>query len=56
MKDWTEQLLPIILEYKDGCSDNLTKQELSDLVKIIEAKINLREGNISNSEYEKLLN
>lgn len=55
MKNWIEQLLPIIEEYKDGNKESLTADEVYDLIHIIKAKINLNEGNITIDEYEQLL-
>jgi hypothetical protein len=55
MKNWIEQLIPIIEEYKDGSDEPLDGDEVYDLVHIIKAKINLQEGNITDSEYEQLL-
>jgi len=51
---WIDQLLPIIDEYKDG-GEALDGDEVDDLCGIIHAKINLQEGNITNSEYERIL-
>lgn len=47
----------IIKEYKsgDGCKTPLTRSEVNDLTLIISAKINLHEGNITEEEYEHLL-
>jgi hypothetical protein len=54
MKNWVEQLKPIIDEYKDG-DGTLDKDEVRDLCFIIEAKINLSEGNITQKKYDELL-
>lgn len=56
MNSWIEQLEPIILEYKDGDTQPLDGDEVFDLCHIIKAKINLHEGNITEEEYEQLLN
>jgi len=56
MKNWITQLAPIIKEYKDGNVDEpLDGDSVDDLCKIIKAKINLQEGNISESDYNKIL-
>jgi len=57
MKNWIEQLLPIIDEYKNGSEDEpLDGDDVEELCKIIKAKINLQEGNITEKEYEEILN
>ena len=54
--NWIEMLQPIIDEYKDGSIDEaLDGDEVDDLCGIIHAKINLQEGNISNADYERIL-
>lgn len=55
MKNWIEQLLPIIEEYKDGMFEELDINDVNNLCEIIKAKINLQEGNITEVEYEKIL-
>ena len=55
MKNWTEQLIPIIEEYKDGAFEKLDVNDVDKLCKIIKAKINLHEGNITQKEYDKIL-
>jgi uncharacterized membrane protein len=55
MKTWIEQLQPIIEEYKDGSDEPLDGDEVDRLIDIIKAKINLHEGNITEEEYEELL-
>ena len=57
MESWIEQLLPIIEEYRGGAvsfasdeNDPLDGDEVDDLCKIIKAKINLHEGNITQKE------
>jgi hypothetical protein len=55
MESWIEQLLPIIEEYKDGNDEPLDGDEVDNLVKIIKAKINLQEGNITEEEYNEIL-
>ena len=55
MKNWIEQLLPIIEEYKSGSDEPLDGDDVDDLLKIIKAKINLQEGNITEQEYNELL-
>ena len=55
MKSWLDQLLPIIEEYKSGSDEPLTIDEVDDLIKIIKAKINLHECNITDEEYNRIL-
>ena len=62
MESWIEQLLPIIEEYRGGAvsfasdeNDPLDGDEVDDLCKIIKAKINLHEGNITQKEYDEIL-
>ena len=55
MNNWIEYLLPIIEEYKDGNNEPLDGDEVDTLCDIIKAKINLQEGNITEQEYNKLL-
>ncbi len=55
MKNWIEQLLPIIEEYKDGNYEPLDGDDVYNLCHIIKAKINLHEGNITEEEYSKIL-
>ena len=55
MKNWTEQLIPIIEEYKDGAFEKLDVNDVDNLCKIIKAKINLHEGNITQKEYDEIL-
>ncbi len=52
---WTEQLLPIIEEYKDGDNEPLDGDDVDRLCEIIKAKINLQEGNITEEEYNQIL-
>lgn len=52
---WTEQLLPIIEEYKDGDNEPLDGDDVDRLCEIIKAKINLQEGNITEEEYNEIL-
>jgi hypothetical protein len=55
MKNWIEQLIPIIEEYKDGTFENLDINDVNNICLIIKAKINLHEGNITEQEYNELL-
>lgn len=55
MKSWIEQLLPIIEEYKDGDTEALDGDSVDVLCNIIKAKINLQEGNITEKEYNIIL-
>lgn len=52
---WIEQLLPIIEEYKGGENEPLDGDDVDRLVDILRAKINLHEGNITEEEYNKIL-
>jgi hypothetical protein len=53
MKNWIEQLQPIINEYGEG--EALDGDAVDDLCAIIRAKINLSQGNITEEEYEEAL-
>ena len=62
MESWIEQLLPIIEEYRGGAvsfandeNEPLDGDEVDDLCKIIKAKINLQEGNITEQQYNEIL-
>ena len=55
MKSWTEQLMPIIEDYKGGNNEPLEGDEVDRLCEIIKAKINLHEGNITEQEYNEIL-
>jgi hypothetical protein len=55
MENWIEQLQPIIDEFKDGSDEPLDGDEVDSLVKILKAKINLNEGNITEEEYNEIL-
>lgn len=55
MNNWTEQLAPIIFEYRDGSDEPLDGDDVDRLVDILRAKINLHEGNITEEEYNKIL-
>jgi hypothetical protein len=55
MINWTEQLIPIIEEYKDGVFENLDVNDVDNLCVIIKAKINLLEGNITENQYNEIL-
>lgn len=54
MNTWIEQLLPIIVEYRDG-DEPLNGDSVDRLCHIIKAKINLHEGNLTEAEYENIL-
>ena len=54
---WIEILQPIIDDYKEGIEDEpLDSDGVNDLCRIIKAKINLQEGNLTEREYESILN
>lgn len=55
MESWIEKLLPIIEEYKDGDTEALDGDSVDVLCNIIKAKINLQEGNITEKEYNIIL-
>ena len=55
MKDWITQLQPIIDEFKDGSNDPLNGDDVDELARIIKAKLNLQEGNITQEDYEAIL-
>ncbi len=55
---WLKMTLSdIIEEYKGGddIEEPLDGDDVDDLVKIIKAKINLHEGNITQEEYDEIL-
>ena len=54
MKNWTEQLVPIIIEYRDR-DEPLDGDDVDRLCNILKIMINLHEGNITEEEYEKQL-
>jgi hypothetical protein len=53
---WGKELRYIIVEFKDGDDGPLNEDEIRDLVKIIQAKIELLEGLITEEEYDERLN
>ena len=55
--NWIElSLYDIIQEYKDGnIEEALDGDEVDNLLKLLSAKINLQEGNITDEEYYDLL-
>ncbi len=53
---WGTELRHIIDEFKDSDEGHLNETEVSDLVNIIRAKIELLEGLITEKEYNKRLN
>jgi len=53
MNSWIEQLQPIIKEYGDN--EPLDGDDVDRLVEIIRAKINLNQGNITDHEYNEIL-
>ena len=62
MESWIEQLLPIIEEYRGGAvsfandeNEPLNGDDVDNLCKIIKAKINLHEGNITEQQYNEIL-
>lgn len=55
MESWIAQLLPIRNEYMDGNDEPMDGDDVDDLVKIIRAKLNLQEGNITEHEYNKII-
>ena len=53
---WIDFLVPIINEYKEGSLDEpLDGDGVDDLCRIIKAKINLQEGNITGAEHDSIL-
>ena len=53
---WIEMLQPIIDDYKDGMEgEPLDGDGVDDLCRIIKAKINLQEGNLTEREYDAIL-
>jgi len=55
MKSWIDQLEPIILEFRNGDEHPLSLAEVERLCEIIQAKVNLYEGNITEDNYNKIL-
>jgi hypothetical protein len=55
MNDWMDHIQPLIDEYKDGTEEPLNGDEVERLSRIIKAKINLNEGNLTEMEYRKIL-
>jgi len=55
MKDWMDHIQPLIDEYKDGTEEPLDGDEVERLSRIIKAKINLNEGNLTEMECRKIL-
>lgn len=55
-KDWLGHLKPIISEYRGGSNEPLDGDDVDRLCEIIKAKINFNEGNITCTEYDKILN
>ena len=55
MKNWIEYLKPILKDYKDGDKQPLTLEDVDELVNTLKAKINLNEGNISEKQYDSIL-
>lgn len=53
MKDWITQLKPIVKEYSEG--QPLSAEDVDELVRIIKAKINFNQDNISMVEYNRIL-
>jgi hypothetical protein len=56
MADWIKQLLPIVEDFKDGDPEPLSCEDVDNLTRIFKAKINLHEGNITQDEYNDILN
>ena len=50
-----KQISAIIREWKDGTEEPLDGDEVDRLIRVITAKINLKEGNITEDEHEKIL-
>lgn len=55
MESWIKQLEPIITEFKDGDTEPLSRNDVDRLAEIIRAKINLHEGNITERDYDNIL-
>jgi hypothetical protein len=53
---WGKELRRIIAEFKDGDEGPLNEDEIRDLVEIIQVKIELLEGLITEEEYDERLN
>lgn len=55
MNEWIDFLKPIIEDYKEGKKGKLTKHGSETLSKIINAKIDLEEGNIDLMTYDDIV-
>lgn len=55
MESWIKQLEPIIKEWKGVDEESLDGDSVERLTEIIEAMINLSEGNITEEEYNEIL-
>ena len=55
MKNWINQLKPIIEEFKDGDNTPLSSIEVERLALIIRFKIDVNQENISVEDMEKAL-
>lgn len=51
-----KKIAELVEEYKNGINEALDGDAVDDLIRIIWCKINLQEGNITEEEYNKLLN
>ena len=56
MNNWIEQLIPIMEEYMDGDDEPMDGDAVDDLCVILRAKMNLHQGNITESEYDEACN
>lgn len=56
MDSWIKQLQPIIDEFKEGnIGEPLDGDDVDRLVNIIRDKINLHEGNMTQEEYDNII-
>lgn len=54
-ENWEKHLQPIIDEFNENNNEPLDGDEVARLTKVIKAKINLMQGNLTQKEYEKKL-
>ena len=55
MLQFGKQLQEIIDVYKDGTNDPLNGDDVNSLTHILNCQLNLMEGNITDNEYDELL-
>ncbi len=53
--NWYNELERILIDYKEDWEEPLDGDEVDTLIEILRAKLNLIEGNITEEEYDKIL-